>query len=102
VKLDQYLLGADGLVLNDGNTLTVVVNGGSDKIYQLSTKDQWATAKLSATTLVHDAFTYPATATVKSGDIWVMNAKTTELQDSTGVPSTRFAIQQAVLKPLPK
>jgi sugar lactone lactonase YvrE len=102
VKIDQYLLGADGLILNDAKTLTVVVNGGNDKIFQFETTDQWTSAELAATTLAADVFTYPATATLKGNDIWVMNAKTTELQDSTGVPSKRFAIQQAVLKPLPK
>jgi len=101
VVVDQYFLGADGLILADNNTLTVVVNGGNDKIFRLKTNDNWKSAKLDATTIAADVFSYPATATVKGKDTWIMNAKTTELQDSTGVPSKKFAIQKAVFKPVP-
>lgn len=102
VKTEQYFMGADGLILKDKNKLAVVTNGGNDKIFQLETEDNWQTAKLSATTLAADVFTYPATAAMKDNDIWVMNAKTNELLDSNAVPSRKFAIQHAVLKPLPK
>ena len=102
VQIDQYFLGADGLLLNDPNRLTVVVNGGNDKIFQLTTEDNWATAKLAATTLLANRFTYPATATLSGEDIWVMNAKTNELQDSTAVPSKIFALQLAKPLPVPK
>lgn len=102
VAAEQYFLGADGLLLDDANTLTVVVNGGNDKIFKLRTEDEWATAKLKATTLLADVFTYPATATFNGKEVWVLNAKTPELMDSTGVPSKEFAIQKAVFKPLPK
>jgi sugar lactone lactonase YvrE len=101
VGIEQYFLGADGMILNDDNTLTVVVNGGNDKIYQLKTKDNWVTAELAGTTLIVDRFTYPATATLRGNDMWVMNAKTSELMDSTSVPSRWFAIQKVVLKPIP-
>jgi len=102
VAINQYFLGADGLVLNDSNTLTIVVNGGNDKIYQLTTEDNWKSARLSATTLAADRFTYPATATLTGNEIWVMNAKTNELVDSNAVPAKKFAIQFAPLKPIPK
>src|SRR5690606_6093553 len=59
VKIDQYFLGADGLLLNDANTLTMMVNGGNDKIFQLTTEDNWTSAKLAKTTLAADRFTYP-------------------------------------------
>jgi len=101
VATEQYFLGADGLVLTDNNTLAVVVNGGNDKIFKLKTNDNFKTAKLAASTILADVFTYPATAALKGDDVWIMNAKTTELQDSTGVPSKKFAIQKAVFKPLP-
>ncbi len=102
VATDQYFLGADGLILRDDNKLVVVVNGGSDKIYQLETEDNWASASLAAATLAADRFTYPSTATRRGDDIWVMNAKFSEIADSNAVPSKNFAIQHAVLKPLPK
>ncbi|HEY8397977.1 MAG TPA: hypothetical protein VIK80_08560 [Flavihumibacter sp.] len=102
VKTDQFFLGADGLLLDDPNQLIIVTNGGNDKIFQIKTEDGWGSAKLNATTLLADRFTYPATATFANGQIWVMNAKTNELLDSNAVPSSKFAIQRAVLKPLPR
>jgi sugar lactone lactonase YvrE len=102
VRLDQYYLGADGLVLPAADKLDMVVNGGNDKIFQLKSDDNWQSAKMAATTLIADRFTYPATATLNGADLWVMNAKFNELADSNAVPSKRFAIQQAVLKPVPK
>ncbi len=102
VRIDQYFLGADGLVLKDKDKLVIAVNGGNNKIFQISTEDGWQSANLSASTLAADRFTYPATATVAGEDIWVMDAKTNELEDSNAVPSKLFAIQQAALKPIPK
>jgi len=102
VETDQYFLGADGLLLNSSERLTIVVNGGNDKIYQLESTDNWKSARLAATTLIADRFTYPATATKKGEDVWIMNARFNELLDSNAVPAKRFAIQHAVFKPLPK
>lgn len=101
IQIDQYFLGADGLVLNDPMHLTMVVNGGSDKIYKLKSEDNWKSAKLTATTLAADRFTYPSTATLSKNEIWVMNARFNELLDSNSVPALRFAIQKAVFKPVP-
>ncbi len=102
VKSSMYFIGADGMLLNDQNTLTVLVNGGNDKVMKLSTEDNWASAKLSGTTLIIDRFAYPSTATFAGDDIWVMNANFHELNDSTAFPSQIFAIQKAVIKPIPK
>ncbi|RYY53068.1 MAG: gluconolaconase [Chitinophagaceae bacterium] len=102
VQLDQYFLGADGLLLDDNNHLTVVVNGGNDKIFRLESTDGWQSAILSASTLASDRFTYPSTATRFQNSTWIMNAKFSELVDSNSVPSKNFAIQKAVFKPLPK
>jgi DNA-binding beta-propeller fold protein YncE len=102
VKIDQYFLGADGLLLNDNNNLTIVSNGTNDKIFKITTEDNWNSATLSATTLAADRFTYPATATRNGSNTWIMNAKFNELVDSNAIPAQRFAIQKAVLKPVPK
>jgi len=101
VNIEPYLLGADGLLLNDNNNLTVVVNGNTDKIYQFRSTDNWQSAKMTGTTLMVDRFTYPSTATRRGQDIWIMNAKFSELVDSNSVPSKKFALQQAVFKPVP-
>ena len=102
VKLDQFFLGADGLLLNAADTLTIVVNGGNDKIFKITSNDDWKSASLAASTLIADRFTYPATATSNAGQVWVMNARFNELIDSNSVPAKTFAIQKAVFKPLPK
>lgn len=102
VKIDQFFMGADGLLAQGSNKLLAVVNGGNDKIFELETRDNWASASLSGTTMVADRFTYPATATQNMNGIWIMNARFNELPDSNSVPSSKFAIQKAVLKPIPK
>lgn len=102
VMTEQFFVNGDGLLLNSADKLVVVQNGGSDKIYELTSQDNWASAKLTASTLLADRFTYPATATKAQDKVWVMNAKFSELTDSTGVPSRKFAIQHARLMPLPR
>ncbi|HVF97387.1 MAG TPA: hypothetical protein VM871_08710 [Flavisolibacter sp.] len=102
VKLPMFVIGADGMLLNDQNHLTLLINGGNDKIMRLETNDNWASAKLAATTFIVDRYTYPSTATFNGDDIWVMNAKFHELNDSTSIPSKIFALQKLALKPIPK
>jgi sugar lactone lactonase YvrE len=100
INVDQYFLGADGLILNDNNLLTVVVNGGTNKIFQLVTTDNWASAKVAASTSTEDRFTYPSTATLNGKQVWVVNAQFNQLLDSNAVPVKKFAIQQVAYKPV--
>jgi sugar lactone lactonase YvrE len=102
IKINQFFLGADGLLLKDSSSLVMVVNGNNDKIFQLTSEDNWITAEMKSTTLIADRFTYPSTAAKRGDDIWVMNAKFNELVDSNSVPSKTFAIQKAVFNPIPK
>ncbi len=102
VKSSMYFIGADGMLLNDENTITMLVNGGNDKVMKLSTDDNWASAKLAGTTLIIDRFAFPATATFNGNEIWVMNANFHQLNDSTAFQTKNFAIQKAVIKPVPK
>jgi len=101
VETSQFFVNADGLLLTGDKTLVLVQNGGSDKIYELISEDNWISAKLNASTLAADRFTYPATATMAAGKVWIMNANFSELVDSTAVPSQKFNIQHARLMPLP-
>ncbi|WP_316831800.1 gluconolaconase [Pedobacter aquatilis] len=100
VETGQFFMGADGLLLNDPSTITMVVNGGSDKVYQLQSSDNWKSATVSAATHTTDRFSYPSTATLNGEDIWVMNAQFSQLLDSNAVPVKTFAIQKAVFKPV--
>ena len=102
VATEQFFVNGDGLLLTSQKKLVVVQNGGTDKIYELTSEDSWASARLSATTLAADRFTYPSTAARAKGKVWVMNANFSEMVDSTSVPSQKFAIQHARFVPLPK
>ena len=102
VRMPYFFMNADGLLLPANDTLTLVQNGGVNKIYQLVTEDNWQSAEIAATTLGADRFAYPSTATMKEGEVWVMNAKFHELGDSTSVPSKEFSVQRAVFRPIPK
>ncbi|MCW3170863.1 gluconolaconase, partial [Chryseobacterium sp. 09-1422] len=102
VDTEQFFMNGDGLLLTGNNKLVLVQNGGSDKIYELTSEDNFVSAKMSASTLVTDRFTYPSTATMANDKVWIMNAKFSELTDSTNVPSKRFEIQHARLMSLPK
>lgn len=101
VKINQFFMNGDGLLLLGDKELVVVQNGGSDKIYKIASADGWNTAKLIEATLAADRFTYPSTATKVGEKVWVMNANFSELNDSTTVPSKKFAIQHARFVPLP-
>jgi len=95
VDLPQFFMNADGLLLTDPNTLTLVQNGGSNRIYQLESNDSWKSAKVKSATAYEDRFAFPSTATANKNEVWVMNAKFNELNDSTAVPSKKFSIQKA-------
>ncbi len=100
VKIDQFFPGADGLILNDANTLTLVQNGGVDKIFKLFSTDNWASAKVVEATSTEDRFAFPSTATVAGSETWVMNANFSELAEGNNVPSKEFSIQLAVFQPV--
>ncbi|MFP9100866.1 gluconolaconase [Flavobacterium sp. RHBU_24] len=100
VKIDQFFPGADGLLLNDNNTLTLVQNGGVNKIFKIRTTDNWATAKVTESTATEDRFAYPSTAAMADTDTWIMNANFSELAEGNNVPSKKFSIQLAAFKPV--
>jgi len=102
VKIDQFFPSADGLLLNDNNTLTLVQNGGVDKIFKLKTADNWITAQVSESTSVEDRFAFPSTATTSGSETWIMNANFSELVQGNNVPSKKFSLQQAVFTPVKK
>jgi sugar lactone lactonase YvrE len=99
VTADQFFPGADGLLLNDNNTLTLVQNGGANKIFKIKTTDNWATAMVTDSTAMEDRFAYPSTVTIAGTDTWIMNANFSEIAEGNNVPSKKFSIQLAVFKP---
>jgi sugar lactone lactonase YvrE len=100
VKINQFFPGADGLLLDAQNNLLLVQNKGVNKVFRLSSKDNWSTAQVMAATQASDLFSYPSTATLDGNDVWVMNAKLNELSDSSNVLSKKFSLQLAQLVPV--
>lgn len=102
VKVDQFFPSADGLLLNNNNTLTLVQNGGVNKIFKLKTSDNWTSAQVSESTSVEDRFAFPSTAAVSGNETWIMNANFSEISEGNNVPSKKFSLQQAVFNPVKK
>lgn len=102
VKIDQFFPSADGLLLNDVNTLTLVQNGGVNKIFKIKTADNWVSAQATESTSVEDRFAFPSTAAMSGNETWIMNANFSELTEGNNVPSKKFSLQQAVFNPIKK
>ncbi|RUT72083.1 gluconolaconase [Flavobacterium cupreum] len=102
VKMEQFFPGADGMLLNDDTTLTLVQNGGVNKIFKITSSDNWTTAQAAESTSVEDRFAFPSTAAISGNETWIMNANFSELAEGNNVPSKKFSLQQAVFKPVKK
>jgi sugar lactone lactonase YvrE len=101
VKISNFFPGADGLVMQDANTLLLIQNQGVDKIFKLESTDNWASAKIKAATSGEDRFQHPSTGTLANGKLYVLNSKMNELADPTKKPSKDFSLQVAEFKPMP-
>lgn len=99
VKIGQFFPGADGMIMNDDKTLTIVQNGGVNKIFKIVSSDSWTSATVTETTSVEDRFAFPSTAALAGKDTWVMNANFSEIVEGNNVPSKDFSIQLAVFQP---
>lgn len=102
IKIDQFFPGADGMLLNDNTTLTVVQNGGVNKIFKIKSSDNWNTAQVTESTSVEDRFAFPSTAAMSGNETWIMNANFSELAEGNNVPSKKFSLQQAIFTPVKK
>ena len=100
VKIKNLFPGMDGLLWDAQGNLVIIQNKGVDKTYQLSSKDNWVSADILASTLTTDRFQYPTTGVLQSGKIYVLNAKLNEITDSTRAPSKEFSLQQVQFKPV--
>lgn len=98
VKISQFFPGADGMIMNDDKTLTMVQNGGVNKVFKISSNDAWISATVTESTSVEDRFAFPSTATLSGTDTWVMNANFSEIVEGNNVPSKDFSIQLAVFR----
>ncbi len=96
VKIDLTLLGADGLVLSPDGTLTVIANEASEreqtnKIFTLSSEDDWLSAKIVCATNTGRVFA--TTGTVRDVQVYVLNSMLHRLfNPEVKTPETSFEI----------
>ncbi|MCA8831069.1 gluconolaconase [Hymenobacter pini] len=90
VTLPQALTGADGMLLQDNNTLQVVTNAQA-KVYRLSSTDGWTTATVTGTFSTPPQ--YPTTLARREGaDSYVLYSNLNALQANQNPPVSVFTI----------
>lgn len=100
VKMKNFFPGADGLLMDASGNLILVQNKGVNKIFRITSSDNWASAETKEATSAGDRFANPTTATRVNNDIYILNSKMHELQDSTLSQSKDFSIQIARFQPV--
>lgn len=100
VKISNFFPGADGILIDAQNNLLLSQNKGVDKIFKISSNDNWQSAKITEATNGNDRFQNPSTITMKGNDLYAMNSKLNEIRDSSITPSKKFSVQLAVFKPV--
>ncbi len=98
VEIKELLPGADGMLLDKQNNLTVIVNKGINRAYRYMSNDNWKSATLAGSTSTLDRFNNPTTGFFKGSDTYLLNSKLNELSDSTKNPSKEFSVQLAKFK----
>lgn len=72
VKLDQKMVGADGLLWTKDGALIVIANMTTNKIFKLRSADNWASARVVATADTGPVFA--TTGVLRKGSIYVLDA----------------------------
>ena len=72
IKIDQTLSGADGLLWAADGSLIVIANTSTNKVFKLSSNDNWASAKIIKSSDTGQVF--PTTGVLRSGDVHVLHA----------------------------
>ena len=98
VNIDTFFPGADGLWLDEKKNLVLVQNKGVNKVFLLSSTDQWKSAKVISSSPSSELLQNPTTCGQFKNNIYVLNAKINELSDSSIRPSDEFSFQQVVFK----
>lgn len=98
VKIDGHFPGADGIMFDGAGNLVLIQNKGVNKVYTISSGDNFMSAKITSATDGNDRFAQPSTGVVRSGKFWALNSKLNELTNKTLPPSVDFSLQEAVFK----
>lgn len=95
-----FFPGADGLLWDTKGNLLLAQNRGVHKIFQLTSKDNWGSCEVIASTLATDRFIQPSTIASTASSVYVLNSKLNELSDLTAKPSEEFSLQKVILHPV--
>ncbi len=85
--------GADGLVIKGKNL--IVISNEKKEIYQLVSKDDFASATLKKK--VASEMTFPTTGVIAKGKLYVLNAKLDELFNPKVAKTSNFLLQEIAL-----
>lgn len=72
VKIDTPLTGVDGLVWAIDGSLIAIVNGKINKVFKLTSSDNWATAEVTKS--VDTGQVFATTGVIRDGEVYVLNA----------------------------
>jgi sugar lactone lactonase YvrE len=92
VALPELLTGADGLLLRSPNSLIAVQNMGIDRTVELTSNDNWKSAKLKSVT--RSKLPFPTAATQVGNDIYVLNAQLNSLFTPTEEKVSEYLLQK--------
>ena len=73
VKIDQKLVGADGLLWGPNGSLIVIANANTNKIFKLTSSDNWDSAKVANSVDTGDVFA--TTGVLRDGKEYVLEAR---------------------------
>jgi len=73
VKIDQKLVGADGLLWGADGSLIVIANLDTNKIFKLTSTDNWDSAKVVNSVDTGDVFA--TTGAIRDGKVYAMEAR---------------------------
>ena len=91
VRLPRSFPRADGLVAGPGNSVLLIANGKTNRVVQLTSNDEWASAEVKAG---HDTgAVFATTGTWVGNRVYVVHAQLHRIARDHLEPVTRFTIQ---------
>ena len=73
VAINQKFPGADGMLWGPDGSLIVIANGNTNKIFRLTSGDNWATATVANS--IDTGPTFTTTGVVREGNIYALDAR---------------------------
>lgn len=73
IKVDQKMPGADGLVLKSDGSLLVIANGNTNKVFRLTSDDDWNSAKVTGSVDTGNVFS--TTGVEINGADYILDAR---------------------------